>query len=104
MLPHVAVLDGLRHACHRRVVRHRHGAVFDALAQMGFITWVRQPTRLSSPIVSDRAIAYHGPVEIAELTPVGRSALDWLTGLERRVRWAILRDLHYGLRRAPDAP
>jgi hypothetical protein len=99
---HAAVLDGLRHVCHRQVVRHRHGARFDVLVQMGFMAWVRQPTRLSQQHASTLAVAYHPPIEVAELTPLGRSALDWLTGLEHRPRWAVLRELPYGARRAPD--
>ncbi|WP_175891579.1 hypothetical protein [Burkholderia cepacia] len=94
---HAAALDGLRHACHRQVVRHRH----DVLVQMGFVIWTRQPTRLSQQ-VSARSRLVPAPIEVAELTPLGRSALDWLTGLEHRPRWAVLRELPYGLRRAPD--
>ncbi|KUY84948.1 hypothetical protein WI25_35390 [Burkholderia cepacia] len=95
------MLDGLRHACHRQVVRHRHDALFDVLVQMGFVTWTRQPTRLSQQ-VSARSRLVPAPIEVAELTPLGRSALDWLTGLEHRPRWAVLRERPYGLRRAPD--
>lgn len=80
------------------------------LVQMGFMAWVRQPTRLSQP-VSARSRRVPAPIEVAELTPLGRSALDWLSGLEQRPRWTVLRELPYGLsrtgtscgaRRAPD--
>lgn len=93
-----AVLDGLRHVCHRQVVRYRHDARFAALAGMGFITWVRQPIRLSQQPVSARSIPYRAPVEVAELTATGRSALDWLRDLAQSPQWHMLKSLPYGHR------
>lgn len=97
-LSHAVVLDGLRRAYHRQVVRFRHEAVFDGLARMGFIDWTRQPTRLSQQDSSARASAYHAPVEVAELTVTGHVALEWLTALERSPWWETLRALPYGRR------
>lgn len=94
---HATVLDHLRHACHRQVVRYRHAAPFDALAQLGFITWVRQPIRLSQQ-VSDRSRQRPAPIEVAELTAHGRAALDWLIALEATAQWETLRARPYGTR------
>ncbi|WP_175907732.1 MULTISPECIES: hypothetical protein [Burkholderia] len=94
---YAAVLDGLRRVCHRQVVRHRHGAPFEAFAQLGFITWVRQPVRLSQQ-VSERSRFVPTPVDVAELTDTGRAALDWLVALEATAQWETLRARPYGMR------
>lgn len=94
---YAAVLDGLRRVCHRQVVRYRQGAPFDALAQMGFIAWVRQPVRLSQQ-VSEKSRYVPAPIDIAELTDTGRAALDWLVGLETTSQWETLRARPYGAR------
>ncbi|MEX3630576.1 MAG: hypothetical protein VB138_15205 [Burkholderia sp.] len=91
---HAAVLDALRHASHRQVVRHRHTPVFDALVQMGFILWVRQPIRLSQQ-VSERARLVPTPIEVAELTSAGHAILDWLATLEQTPWWESLRARPY---------
>jgi hypothetical protein len=65
---HEAVLEGLRRACFRQVVRYRHEPMVDALRQLGFVDWGRQPTRLSQLPASARSASYHAPVEVAQLT------------------------------------
>jgi len=47
---HAAVLEALRHARTRQVMRYRHTPVFDALVELNFIVWVRQPVRLSQQV------------------------------------------------------
>lgn len=94
---YAVVLDGLRRVCHRQVVRYRHGAPFDALAQLGFIAWVRQPVRLSQQ-VSERSRHVPVPIEVAELTDTGRAALEWLISLEASAHWETLRARPYGMR------
>ncbi|WP_157381844.1 hypothetical protein [Burkholderia ubonensis] len=100
---YATVLEGLRHVCHRQVVRYRRGAPFDALAQMGFIVWVRQPIRLSQQ-VSERARLVPTPIEVAELTTLGRAALDWLIALEANAHWETLRSRPYGTHTHQGAP
>lgn len=99
---HAAVLDGLRHACHRQVVRHRHTPVFDALVELDFIVWVRQPIRLSQQ-VSERSRHVPAPIEVAELTALGHAALDWLMTLEANAHWETLRARPYGTHAHPGA-
>ncbi|MEX3630140.1 MAG: hypothetical protein VB138_12375 [Burkholderia sp.] len=94
---YAAVLDGLRHLCHRQVMRYRHGAPVDALAQLGFIAWVRQPVRLSQQ-VSEQSRYVPAPIAVAALTDTGHAALDWLVALEATAQWEVLRVRPYGTR------
>lgn len=75
--------------CCRQVVRYRHDPLFDALARMGFIAWIRQPAHLSPHPVSGRTGHYQAPVAVAVagLTDTGRAASDRLTGLEPSGQW-----------------
>jgi hypothetical protein len=84
-------------------VRYRHGAPFDALAQMGFIAWVRQPIRLSQQ-VSAHSRHVPAPIKVAELTDTGRAALDWLIALEATAHWETLRTRPYGTRDHREVP
>ena len=94
---HAAVLEGLRRVCFRQVVRYQHDPLFDALARMAFVAWVRQPVRLSQQPVSVRSQRVPTPVEVAELTDTGRAALDWLAGLEQSDQWLVIRARPYGM-------
>jgi hypothetical protein len=100
---HEAVLEGLRHIHYRQVVRHKHAALFDTLARMAFIAWVRQPLRVSQQPVSTRSQHIPLPVEVAELTDTGRAALDWLTRLEQLDEWIVRRTSPYDSQYASDA-
>lgn len=95
---HADVLEGLRQALYRQVVRGHHPAVHDVLLALGFIEWARQPERTSRYLVANpaRAESYSPPVDIAMLTAAGRTALGQLTALELTPQWAQ-RGLHpYG--------
>ncbi|MDN7431424.1 hypothetical protein [Burkholderia sp. AU45388] len=100
---YATVLDGLRHVCHRQVVRYRHGAPVEALARMGFIAWVRQPIRLSQQ-VAERSRLVPVPIEVAELTDTGRAALDWLVAFEATAHWETLHTRPYSTRDHQEAP
>ncbi|WP_156429591.1 hypothetical protein [Burkholderia sp. TSV86] len=94
---YAVALDSLRRVCHRQVVRYWHGEPFEALAQMGFVVWVRQPVRVSQAAFAGAA-GYRAPVEVAELTVLGCVALDWLVALEATPHWETLRARPYGAR------
>jgi hypothetical protein len=83
----VDVLEGLRQALHRQIVRGRHAAVQDGLHAQGFIEWVRQPERTSRYLRANSAWAdsYRPPVDIAVLTAAGHAALERLTALESKL-------------------
>ncbi|WP_155631354.1 hypothetical protein [Burkholderia cepacia] len=94
---YATVLDALRHARSPQVMRYRHTPVFDALVELNFIVWVRQPVRLTQQ-VSERTRLVPVPVEVAELTSAGHIVLDWLATLEGTSWWESLRVRPYRAR------
>ncbi len=64
---------------------------------------MRLPTRLSQQ-VSERSRHVPAPIEVAELTDIGRAALDWLFTLETTAHWETLRARPYGTRDHQEAP
>ncbi len=95
---HHAVLEDLRHVRLRQVVRHRHARGIDALVGLGFVQWASEAPRPSQRDRRATASDYLPPVEIAELTPLGLRALEWLTQLEQGPWWDELRWRAYGSR------
>jgi hypothetical protein len=92
---HAALLDALRRVRQRQVVRYRHARVLDALHALGLIEWVRQPERRSQQLSSPDSAFYRAPIEVAQFTPAGRTALDRLVRLEDAPGWSQLAGAPY---------